>query len=143
MVEEKYAGGDATKYILSINMQRRHLTDAQRAMIAAQMANLRHGSNRHTLDTPDGVSSSPVTKNDVKQLLHVSEGSLSRAIMGTSTRVAKVHLELCQAESRYTLASPDGEASSAVTREDVKQLLDVSHGGGGGHRHGHHRQSFP
>ncbi len=50
-------------------------------MITAQMANLRHGSNQFRREEfPDGNSSDPpVTRDDVKQLLDVSNGALGRA----------------------------------------------------------------
>ena len=72
--------------------QRRHLTDAQRAMIAAGMANLRQGRPEKT---PDGTfkSEPPITRDDVKQLLHVLEGSLAQRVIrrcGLSTVACRV-----------------------------------------------------
>src|SRR5439155_19059576 len=43
-------------FIVSLNLRRRHLTDDQRAAIAAELANLRQGDNRFTVDTPTGGS---------------------------------------------------------------------------------------
>jgi hypothetical protein len=45
--EVRYSGADAEAWIISHNVHRRHLTESQRAMVAAKLANLRNGTNRH------------------------------------------------------------------------------------------------
>jgi hypothetical protein len=41
-----YAGADPVAFVVSQNLHRRHLTESQRAMIAAQIANLRDGQTK-------------------------------------------------------------------------------------------------
>ena len=48
-VFDNYQGDDALGYVLSLNLHRRHLTSSQRAALAAEIANLENGTNRHTL----------------------------------------------------------------------------------------------
>lgn len=45
---------DAIAYIISTNIHRRHLTTSQRAMIAAELANLMPGSNQYVHKLKDG-----------------------------------------------------------------------------------------
>ena len=67
---EIYNGDDPVAYVLSRNVRRRHLTEAQRAFVAARLANLEVGANQHSAGLPIGRAS---------QLLDVSERSVARA----------------------------------------------------------------
>jgi ParB-like chromosome segregation protein Spo0J len=51
--ETRYTGDDVAVYIVSHNLHRRHLTDAQRAMVAARLANLPPEGGRPKT-SPDG-----------------------------------------------------------------------------------------
>ena len=64
--------GHAIALIISLNLHRRHLTDSQRAMVAARLANLPRGTNQHA---PIGAS----TQNAAADLLNVSRRSVQRA----------------------------------------------------------------
>lgn len=43
----QYSGDDPLGYVISINETRRHLTQSQRAMIAANLVNMKMGDNQH------------------------------------------------------------------------------------------------
>lgn len=68
---------DPLAFIISANLHRRHLTTAQRSMVAAELATLEHGSNRFRkkVETPNGASSI----DDVASLLNVSPRTVDRA----------------------------------------------------------------
>jgi hypothetical protein len=57
-------------------MHRRHLTESQRALVGARMANLKKGANQHT---PMGVSSPVVTITRAAELSGSSRKSIERA----------------------------------------------------------------
>jgi hypothetical protein len=65
-----YDGDDPLAYVISLNLHRRHLSESQRAMVAAKLATLRVGDNQHSEGLPIGRSS---------ELLNVSARSVARA----------------------------------------------------------------
>ena len=65
-----YEGDDPVGFVVSLNLRRRHLSDSQRAMVAARLASMRAGDNQHSEGLPIGRSSA---------LLNVSERSVARA----------------------------------------------------------------
>jgi len=67
---ESHVGDDPIAYVLSRNFHRRHLTQPQRVMVAARLANLKLGANQHSEGMPIGAAS---------KLLNVSERSVARA----------------------------------------------------------------
>jgi hypothetical protein len=67
---EIFTGADPLAYVASRNQYRRHLTDGQRAMVAAKIANFRVGANQHSQGLPIGTAS---------ELMNVSARSTARA----------------------------------------------------------------
>jgi N6-adenosine-specific RNA methylase IME4 len=65
-----YTGDDPVAYVVSLNLRRRHLSESQRAMVAAKLATLKLGDNQYTEGLPIGRSS---------ELLNVGERSVARA----------------------------------------------------------------
>lgn len=78
-----YRGDDPVGFVVSLNLHRRHLTESQRSMVAAKIANLEHGDNQHSGDAnlhllgePEVV---PVTTAQAAGMLNVSERSVAAA----------------------------------------------------------------
>lgn len=67
---ETYMGDDPVRYVVSLNVARRHLDESQRAMVAAKIASLSLGDNQHSQGMPIGRAS---------ELLNVGERSVARA----------------------------------------------------------------
>ena len=44
---QEYTGQDATAFVISLNLHRRHLSETQRGMVAAKLETLKHGDNQH------------------------------------------------------------------------------------------------
>jgi N6-adenosine-specific RNA methylase IME4 len=65
-----YRGDDPVAFVISLNLRRRHLSESQRAMVAAKLATLNRGDNQHSEGLPIGRSS---------ELLNVGERSVARA----------------------------------------------------------------
>jgi len=68
---------DPVAWVLSLNLHRRHITETQRAVIAAKIANLKHGGDRKSKIKPsiDGLNS---TQQAADQL-NVKPSSVERA----------------------------------------------------------------
>ncbi len=67
---ESHDGEEPISYVLSRNFHRRHLTQPQRAMVAARLANLKLGANQHSEGVPIGTAA---------VMLNVSQRSVARA----------------------------------------------------------------
>ena len=67
---------DPFGYVVSHNLHRRHLTVAQRSMVAAKMATLQRGSNQHTKEDPSIEGSSV---KEAASMLNVGRASVERA----------------------------------------------------------------
>lgn len=83
-------GTDPLAFVISLNLTRRHLSESQRASVAAKLANMRPGDNQHSApaNLPDlpGLSLSerakaqpPVSQADAARMLNVSERSVRSA----------------------------------------------------------------
>ena len=70
----KPAPANLFDYVVSMNIERRHLTTAQRAAIAADLANMERGGDRKSKDD-DGK----VTLEEAAKKMNVSRKSVSRA----------------------------------------------------------------
>jgi hypothetical protein len=66
----EYVNRDPVGFVLSANLHRRHLNEAQRALVAAQLANLKVGDNQKSEGTSIEVAAT---------LLNISRASVERA----------------------------------------------------------------
>lgn len=69
---QRFVGKDPLAFVLSHNLHRRHLNEAQRAMVAGKVANLKFGDNQHR----EGVGI-PIPK--AAEMLNVSRDSVTQA----------------------------------------------------------------
>jgi hypothetical protein len=69
---KEFAGNDPLGYVVSLNLTRRHLSESQRAMVAAKIATLPKGSNQHS---PIGEPS----QAQAAKMLNVGKRSVERA----------------------------------------------------------------
>jgi ParB-like chromosome segregation protein Spo0J len=76
---EVFAGTDAEKldYVVSLNLSRRHLDSGQRALVASNLATLRHGVNVEKQDAQ--IQASSITQGEAADRLNVSRSSVQTA----------------------------------------------------------------
>jgi len=73
----EYVGTDPVKDTLSLNLHRRHLSESQRAMIAAKLANLDEG--RPSVETAETQQICRVSQSEAAEQLQVSTRSVTAA----------------------------------------------------------------
>ena len=66
---QDYVGDDPLGFVVSRNLHRRHLTESQRAIVAARLAALKRGANQHSQGLPIGRAAA---------LLNIGERSVAR-----------------------------------------------------------------
>ena len=73
----EYSGNDPLGDVISWNLKRRHLSEAQRAHIAVNLANIKHGGDRKS----DQAANLPfeITQSEAAEKLNISERSLRTA----------------------------------------------------------------
>lgn len=82
-VYEPFVGTESEKlqFVISTNLHRRHLTESQRSMIAAEVATMRKGDNQHAKqgEPIDSPSNDGVSLGDAARSLAVGRQSAVRA----------------------------------------------------------------
>jgi len=132
--ERVYDGDDVTQFVISHNLHRRHLTDGQRAMVAAKIATGRPGQWQN----PD-IRVLPPTQTEAASLLNVGTNQVEQARKvvkkGTPglvdlveqgkapvTTAARVATELdVEAQDEYVSRVNDGMSPTAAAPPDLKQ----------------------
>jgi ParB family chromosome partitioning protein len=121
-VTRTYEGADdeLVRFVLSLNLHRRHLTTSQRAMVASRVADMEPGPNRDTGNIA-GVS-----QGEAAEMLAVSERSVrtARTVQdkGVPELVAAVDAgELSVAKAAAIATSPDW-----LQREAVRAIKDAT-----------------
>jgi len=79
---QEYLGSDALGFVVSHNLHRRHLTNGQRSMIAARLADLKRGgdSGVHKTNAPIGaLPSEGKTRDEAAAQMKIGRSSLDRA----------------------------------------------------------------
>ena len=69
----EYDGEDPTGFVVSLNLHRRHLSESQRAMVAAKLANM-------PAHRPDKSANLPTSQDDAAEMLNVSPRSVRSAV---------------------------------------------------------------
>ena len=70
---------DPVAYVLSMNLHRRHLTEGQRAAVAAKVANIKLGDNQHAKAGSANLQTQPVSQSVAATMLSVSPRSVADA----------------------------------------------------------------
>jgi ParB-like chromosome segregation protein Spo0J len=97
---------EARATVVSLNLQRRNLTEAEKAIAAKRVANLKHGSNRFEAKVESAIddSTKPVTRREACEMMGVSEAAFDRASVVVDHGVP----ELVEAVGRETVPMSTG-----------------------------------
>lgn len=114
----KYEGEDALSYVISLNLNRRHLNESQRAMIGGRLANMKVGDNQYGRQN----STTLTTNKDAAQKLNVSDYSIKKA-----KQVQKEGIEDLQKSVEAGRVSVSA-ASDIATLDKTEQEVVVAKG---------------
>lgn len=123
---ENWSGTNSLEYVLSVNLQRRHLTESQRAMAAAEIATLPKGANQHT------AVAAP-TQQSIAKLFAVSPDSIQRGKKvishGSDTLIEQVRngeISVAKAAELVTLSkNKQAAALKAEERETLAHAAEI------------------
>lgn len=130
---ENYTGPDPVGYVVSTNLHRRHLTESQRAMVAARIANLNHGGYRKTdqeANLPLEPFTQGVTQADAADMLNVSERAVrsARAVQREAVPelVAAVESGAVAVSTAADVARLPQSEQRLIDMNDTKAILDAA-----------------
>ena len=115
----EYEGEDALSYVISLNLNRRHLNESQRAMIGAKLANMKSGTRT---DLTSGKSAVGLSNKDASDKLNVSE-----RIIRSAKKVQKEGIEDLQKSVEAGKVSVSA-ASDIATLDKEEQEIVVAKG---------------
>ena len=115
-VFESYAGEDALAFVISHNLHRRHLTESQRAMVAAKMADLQRGRPPEGLNAPIGAFK---TQRKAAAMLNVGRGSVQRARQVVTKAITEIQDMVTSGE----ISVPIAKDIAALTEDEQRKAV--------------------
>lgn len=125
-----YDGDDPLAFVFSRNLTRRHLSESQRAMVAASLVSMELGMNQHSPKADDNGGSANLPTREAARRLSISERAVAaaRAIRraGAPALIAAIrdgHVSVHAGEALKRL--PDAEVQRLVKAGD-RAVLDAA-----------------
>lgn len=109
----EYQGADPVGLVVSLNLRRRHLSEGQRAWVAAQIARLPLGANQH-----DGSANLP-TQSEAATMLNVSERTVRSAAVVRDKAVPELQQKVAKGEVAPSTAAEVARLPEPVQKEIV------------------------
>ena len=130
----EYAGDDPLAFVISHNLHRRHLSESQRASIAARVANMGEGrprdnsANLQSLLPPDQTPARPpVSTASAGKMMNVSERSVATARKvherGSDDLVRAVDEGIVSVSAAASLADLPKEDQSVIVAKGEREIL--------------------
>lgn len=118
---KEWEGEDVLTYIISKNLHRRHLTDSQRAMVAARLANMKQGERTdRPPDEPSANLPKVVSQEKASEILNVGD----RSIRSAKKVIEKATPELVKAVDEGKVAVSLAEKAAQLPKEEQEQLVE-------------------
>lgn len=115
---------DPIRYVIAVNLARRHLNESQRAMAAADLATIEHGANQHTRS---GKFAGPqLTQAQAAELLHVSERSVRDAARVKNSAAPEVVATVREGKLKVSAGAELAKLPKAKQREIVEKVTKGS-----------------
>jgi len=116
----EYTGDDPLGFVVSLNLKRRHLSESQRAMVAARVANLENGQRASSANLH---SSEPaISLNRAGEMLNVSRRSVATASKIEREAIPEVTQAVEQGHVSLHAASQIAEFPEDVQEEIIEEV---------------------
>jgi N6-adenosine-specific RNA methylase IME4 len=119
---EIYEGNDPAAYVVSLNLKRRHLSESQRAMVAAKLATLGNGQRA------DLVQGLPIGR--ASDLLNVGDRSVARARevqgRGAPELTRAVEADKVSVSAAADIATLPVESQREIVARGPKEILEAA-----------------
>lgn len=123
---EVYDGFDATAFVVSLNLHRRHLSESQRGMVAAKLANLGDGQRA---DHAAQICA-PVTQDRAAEMLNVSRRTVQAAAKvkdeGAPELVAAVESGKVSVSAAATITEAPKERQAEIVAKGEREILQAA-----------------
>lgn len=119
---KEYEGDDPAAFVVSLNLKRRHLSESQRAMVAAKLETLKQGRPNKDANLHD----SSVSRSEAASLLNVSPRSVA-----TAKKVEEqAEPELVEAVANGQVSVSAAAMATALPREEQQAIMaEIEQGG--------------
>lgn len=118
---------EARATVVSLNLQRRNLTEAEKAIAGAKLRNLRKGDNQHTQVLGPIGPTSPVSARDAAEMMGVSEKGIKRA------SVVVRSVKMCNGRNRgCTFSGCDGLPKTSTMSTTTRRATSETTAGSSG-----------
>lgn len=121
----EFGGSDALGFVVASNLNRRHLSESQRMMVAGRLANMQLGDNQHTsgsANLPTLPSSPLVSQSQAASLLNVSERSVRTAKQVLTHATPEVIALVDSGELAASRAAVISKATPEVQQAAVEEI---------------------
>ncbi|TXH09376.1 MAG: hypothetical protein E6R03_16910 [Hyphomicrobiaceae bacterium] len=126
----EYDGNDPLAFVLSKNLKRRHLSESQRAMIAASLAKIEHGHNRYENKSKVDVGIPTSTQAKAAKAMNVSRDSViqTRKIQdeGTPELAAAVAAGTVSVNAAAEVARLPKDQQKEIVEKGAKAVKDAA-----------------
>ncbi len=111
--------GSLVSFVVSLNLNRRHLSESQRAMVAVKIANLEKGDNQYKKEVPP--IGGTISQSDAAKMLNVSERSIQRAAKVQKEGVTELVEKVESGEITVTAAAKIAELPKGKQKRLIKR----------------------
>lgn len=114
--------GDPISYIVSVNLKRRHLTNAQREMVAAKMANMPRGDvSRITASSKTPINSQTAKRQNGKNSTKTTVSQAAKELGVSARNVARAKTVLDKGTAEQVAAIERGEKKVGTVEKEIKK----------------------
>lgn len=133
----QYEGQDAAAFVVSLNLHRRHLNEAQRGMVAAKLAGLSKGANQHTqicapsqAQAAEMLNVSQRTVSSAKKIIEEAPQEVAQAVdRGEMSVNLAVQVAALPEQDKAEIAAAPPEQIKEVAQEVVKRAHVANNSG--------------